>query len=109
MSEKRKNPRINVSFPVECKFLPSRSYFYTVSKDLSLNGVKIISNEFIPKDDFLKLNINFIDKILNLKVKVVWCRKERVSERYCAGLEFVEMNKGSQDELHQFLSKVYNY
>lgn len=109
MSEKRKNPRINVSFPVECKTLPSRSYFYTVSKDLSLNGAKIISNSFIPKNNFLKLNINFIDRILNLKVKVIWCVRENSSERYCAGLEFVEMNEPCKNELQAFLTKVDNY
>ena len=106
MGEKRKNPRIDVSFPLECKNLPSRNYFYTVSKDLSLSGTRILINEFIPKDNLLKIHINLIDKVLDLKAKVVWCNKERVSERYSIGVEFVEINDADKDELYCFLSKI---
>ncbi|MFA5270923.1 MAG: PilZ domain-containing protein [Candidatus Omnitrophota bacterium] len=89
--ERRKNTRTYVSFPVECSFLPSKGYFYTVSKDLSLSGTRIISNDFLPKNNQLMLNINFIDKVVDLKAKVVWCNKERTVDRYFAGLEFIEV------------------
>lgn len=108
MIEKRVFPRANVSFPVECSALPRRSYFYTVSKDLSMGGVKILTNEFLPKENCVKVNINLIDKVVGVKAKVIWCNKERISERYCAGLEFLEINKSNQDALLQFLSKIYN-
>jgi len=106
MGEKRKNPRIDVSFPLECKNLPSRNYFYTVSKDLSSSGTRILINEFIPKDNLLKIHINLIDKVLDLKAKVVWCNKERVSERYSIGVEFVEICDADKDELCCFLGKI---
>ncbi len=108
MDDKRKFPRIGVSFPVECKALPARSYFYTVSKDLSLGGMKIVSNNFLPKDDTLKVNINLIDSILNLKAKVSWCNKERLSERYSTGLEFIETPENSKEKLFQFLNRIFN-
>lgn len=108
MDDKRKFPRVGVSFPVECKTLPARSYFYTVSKDLSLGGMKIISNNFLPKDDTLKVNINLIDNMLNLKAKVTWCNKERLSERYSTGLEFIETPKNSKEKLFQFLNRIFN-
>lgn len=108
MNEKRKFPRVGVSFPVECKPLPARNYFYTVSKDLSLGGTKIVSNYFLPKNDMIKLNINLIDSILDLKAKVAWCNKERLSERYATGLEFVETNEISKKKLFQFLHRITN-
>ena len=108
MNEKRKFPRVGVSFPVECKPLPARNYFYTVSKDLSLGGVKIVSNYFLPKDDTVKVNINLIDSILDLKAKVAWCNKERLSERYSTGLEFVETTENSKKKLFQFLNRIFN-
>ncbi len=108
MDEKRIYPRIGVSFPVECKALPARNYFYTVSKDLSLGGARILSNEFMAKDDLLKLNINFIDKVLSLKAKVIWCNRDRASERYSTGLEFVEMADKPKEELFGFLNKIFN-
>lgn len=109
MINKRQYPRVGVSFPVECKALPSQSYFYTVCKDLSLGGVKIINNDFISTDDYLKININLIDKVINLKAKVAWCSKERVSERYSTGLTFVEMNQTTQKDLSNFLNKASNH
>ena len=89
--ERRKNTRAYVSFPVECNVLPGKGYFYTVSKDLSTGGARIVSNEFLQKENQLMLNINFIDKVMDVKAKVVWCNKERTVERYCAGLKFIEV------------------
>ncbi len=106
MIEKRKHPRIRISFPVECKVLPSKDYFYTVSKDLSTGGAKILSSDFLVKDDSLKLNINLIDKVLSVKAKVSWCTKEDSSRRYETGLEFVELTEPDRDELVKFLTKL---
>ena len=106
MGEKRKNPRIDVSFPLECKSLPSRNYFYTVSKDLSLSGTRILINEFIPKENLLKIHINLIDKVLDLKARVVWCNKEKTAERYSIGVEFVEISDVDKQELSGFLGKI---
>ena len=107
MSDKRKFPRVGVSFPVECKPLPAKNYFYTVSKDLGLGGMKIVSNNFLPKDNTIKVNIKLIDSILDLKAKVAWCNKERLSERYATGLEFVETTESSQKKLFQFLNRIF--
>jgi len=108
MVENRKFPRAGVSFPVECRPLPKKNYFYTVSKDLSLGGVKIISNRFLPKNDTLKVSINFINTVLDLKAKVAWCNQERMSDRYSAGLEFVETSKQSKEKLISFLNRIFN-
>ena len=108
MNDQRKFERLGVSFPVECKSLPDRKYFYTVSKDLSLGGLKILTNDFLPKNNLIKLNINLIDKVLNVKAKVAWCNSERASERYTAGLEFVEINNTNQKELTNFINTIYN-
>lgn len=108
MVENRKFPRIGVSFPVECRFLPARKYFYTVSKDLSLGGVKIVSNCFLPKNDKIKVSINLIDNMLDLKAKVAWCNQERMSERFSAGLEFIETDEPSKKKLFSFLDRIFN-
>lgn len=107
MEERRENPRVGISFPVECKKLPSRGYFYTVCKDLSMVGIKIVINDFIPKDSLLKLQVNLVDSVVDLKARLVWCNKERMSERYSAGLEFIEVNKEGKQSLATFLGKIF--
>lgn len=107
MKEKRKHQRVNISFPVECKELTQKGYFCTVSRDLSLGGARIIADDFFSKDDALKVNINLIDKIVTLKAKVIWCKKERTANRYSIGLEFLEMNDSGKRSLSHFLGKVH--
>ncbi len=102
-NEKRKNSRSPISFPIECSILRGKDYFYTVTKDLSVGGVRILSDAFLTKNNCLKLNINLIDKVMGLKAKVVWCNKERVSDRYSAGLEFVEMPEENKNYLNSIV------
>ena len=106
MEEKRRYPRVDVSFPVACNVLSTGRYFYTVSKNLGLEGVRVLCNKFIPRNSALKVNINLIDRVVSLKAKVIWCNKTRISDRYSAGLEFVEANKRNQRDISQFLNNL---
>jgi len=106
VEDRRKHKRFNISFPVECKILPTRNYFYTVTKDLSLGGLKILNNDFISKGNLLSLDLNIIDKVLKLKAKVAWCNRERASDRHLVGLEFVEVNKYDHQSLSHFLEDI---
>ncbi|RLC33489.1 MAG: hypothetical protein DRZ76_04270 [Candidatus Nealsonbacteria bacterium] len=108
MEERRQYPRIGISFPVECKTLPSKNFSYTVSKDLSLGGVRVFTTNAIPKGRVIKVNINLIDEVLNLKAKVIWCNKERIANRYSMGLLFVEATNTVKEKLFQFLNKIYS-
>jgi len=101
--EKRRNSRSPISFPIECSVIPGKEYFYTVTKDLSVGGARILSDEFLSKNNCLKLNINLIDKVLGVKAKVVWCNKERASDRYYAGLEFVEIPEENKNYLSSII------
>jgi len=104
MEDKRKEPRTPISFPVACDFLPQQSYFYTVCKDLSSCGIRLITNDFIPRGRLLKINLNLIDKVIDLKAKVMWCNKQRYSDRYYTGLEFADVDKTNQAYLKGFLA-----
>ncbi len=108
MNERRQFPRIGISFPVECKTLPTKNYFYTVSKDLSLGGVKVLTDDSIPKGKVIKVNINLIDEVLNLKAKVIWCNKEKMPKRHSVGLLFVEATNPVKEKLFEFLNKIYS-
>ncbi|MDD5584989.1 MAG: PilZ domain-containing protein, partial [Candidatus Omnitrophica bacterium] len=68
--ERRKYSRAGISFPVECSVLSSNTYFYTVCKDVSAGGIKILSDKFFSKDNLLKVSINLIDTVMQMKAKV---------------------------------------
>ncbi|MBU2102279.1 MAG: PilZ domain-containing protein [Candidatus Omnitrophica bacterium] len=104
--ERRKYPRVPISFPVECNVLSTAKYFYTVSKDLSTTGIKILSDHFFSKDKLFKVSINFVDKVMQLKARVAWCAQSRSPDTYLAGLEFVEVPLLEQKALVHFLGKI---
>ena len=106
MEERRKFTRVPISLPVESIPLPARKYFHTVSKDLSLIGMRIVLNDFMPHDKCLRVELNLINEVLHLKAKVVWCNQERMSDRYLAGLELVEVDDNSRKAIAQFLNKL---
>jgi c-di-GMP-binding flagellar brake protein YcgR len=103
---RRKDSRAGIAFPVECDLLPTKNYFYTVSKDLSSSGAKIITDRFLAKGEILKIHLNLIDQIVEIKARVAWCNKERVSERYMTGVEFTEINRAKKGTLSKLLSTM---
>ena len=106
IQNRRKYGRADISFPVECDILPKKSYFYTVSKDLSSSGAKIITDRFLAKGNTLKIHINLIDQMVEIKARVAWCNKERASERYLTGVEFTEINGINKLALSKLLGAI---
>ncbi len=104
--DRRRAPRAAISFPVECDLLLKRAYFYTVSKDLSCSGAKILTEQFLPKGSVIKINVNMIDQMVELKARVAWCNKERAGERYLIGVEFIEVNRNKNVVLSRLLNTI---
>lgn len=109
IKERRELGRISISFPIECLTLPERnSIFYTVCKDLSSNGIRILSESFLPEGGNMKININLIDEMAAVKAEVIWCNKEARSHRYYAGLRFMEVSDSNKKHLAHFIDKINN-
>lgn len=108
VEERRQHQRVGISFPVECTSLPSRKYFYTVTKDLSLGGARIISDAFLSKGEPFEVGVNLIDRVIDLEAKVAWCCQEKRQSRCSAGLEFKNINPGDQSQLSRFIRSIDN-
>ena len=106
MENKREHPRIKISFPVRCEDLTSHKSFYTVFKDISEGGVKIISEHFHAVNKFIKFEINLINSLVKGRGKIVWCNNQPYSERYVIGIKFTEMDLHTKTSLSKFLSNI---
>jgi c-di-GMP-binding flagellar brake protein YcgR len=106
MQNKRKHERVRISFPVRCEKITSKDYFYTVFKDISQGGIKVISDEFIKTDKPIRFEINFVNQLIKGKGRIAWCTPETYSERYLAGIEFTEVNKKDHQTLSNFLANI---
>ncbi len=104
--EKRKYKRVKISFPVRCEGLESKRLFYTVFKDISKGGIKLILEEFLAVDKLIRFEINLINTLIRGKGRVVWCNHQPYSERYWAGIEFTELDSSAEKTLSNFLSNI---
>lgn len=106
MENRRKHKRVKISFPVRCENVQSKDYFYTVFKDISKGGIKVISDEFMKTKNPVKFEINFVNQLIRGKGEIAWCNPESYSERYLTGVKFTEVNEKDKRTLSSFLSNI---
>jgi len=88
--EKRIAPRILSDSAVRYRQKGFQSYSNTVGKDISNSGIGFISNEFIPKNSKLVLELHppwHIEPIQAV-AEVVWVSSQPYSERFKIGARF---------------------
>ncbi len=60
-------------------------------KDLSLGGVKVCLNQFVPLNSIvsMKLRLTNPDRVVPVRGRVVWVKELSASERFEVGLQFI--------------------
>lgn len=105
--DKRKNPRADSAFCLECSNPRVKTYFDSVCKDISSGGVKILTDTKLKTGDEMKVNINMVDKVIAVDTKVAWCAKQQTANRYLAGLEITTISDQDKKELTRFLNRIF--
>lgn len=106
MSENRQHSRVRISFPVRCEGIASRKPFYTVFKDISTGGIKLVSETFIGINKRVQFEINLVNELVKGRGRIAWCNSQPYSERYLVGVEFTEMDPAVRERLSAFLSNI---
>ena len=107
-NEKRNFHRFHRAQPVRFQFKDPSRFGGSLSCDLSEGGIRVHLSDFIPLNTELTLSIQLADEsIVECPCRVAWVEKNRFSDRYQAGLEFVEADSvlDSQRKIHGFLSR----
>jgi hypothetical protein len=98
MENKRRGRRVKEENRLICeiisdnKALDCKKVFYTLTKDISLGGVNIRTDTFLPVDTVVKMELSLpkIRKIVSVRGKVKWARSLYDDEVFEIGLEFVD-------------------
>jgi len=98
MKDKRKERRIKEENKLICeivsdnKYLKCQKVFYTLTKDISLGGVNIQTDTFLPIDTVVKIELSLpkMQKIVCVRGKVKWVKSLYDDEVFEIGLEFVD-------------------
>lgn len=116
MKERRKRKRKNIIEKAAVEILspsePSgnKQLYFSFTQDISLEGVKVITDTLLPDDMLLVIKVSISDtqKTLNLKGKVKWIKKYQDKELYEIGLEFIDTSQESIMALMEFIYKKEN-
>ncbi len=98
MEDKRREKRIKEENKLICEILSCdnnlkhKKIFYTLTKDISLGGVNIRTDTFLPIDTVVRIELSVpkMQKIVWVKGKVKWAKSLYGDEVYEMGLEFVD-------------------
>jgi Tfp pilus assembly protein PilZ len=98
MEDKRREKRLKEENKLVCEIiscsdsLKHRKIFYTLMKDISLGGLNIRTDTFLPIDTVVKIELPLskMHKIISVKGKVKWIRSLYGDEVFELGLEFVD-------------------
>ena len=89
--EKRSFKRIKHTQPVEFSIKEQNQFSGCVASNISESGIQLNLNDFIPLNCELVLQVQLnAHEVVNCLGRIVWIEKFSFSDRYRAGLEFVE-------------------
>lgn len=92
-AERRRYPRLHSYLPI--RFYPAGSprYLDTLTKDLSVGGVRVVTDLFLPtaSDVVVELPLYRNTAPIYSRAKVMWTQHIRYSDQYQVGLEFLEL------------------
>ena len=112
--EKRKAKRIieenKVKItPISKDKLPSgKKIIYPLTKDISMGGVKILTNTFLPINTFLRIELSLKNapRLIIAIGKVRWVKTHYAEELFETGIEFMEMSPGSNNVLKKHIDEL---
>lgn len=98
MEDKRRERRVKEENKLICeivsdnKILKRKKIFYTLTKDISLGGVNIRTDIFLPIDTVVKIELSLpkMHKIVCVRGKVKWAKSLYDDEVFEIGLEFMD-------------------
>jgi c-di-GMP-binding flagellar brake protein YcgR len=105
MLEQRQFSRIPEHLKISCMTGPCNRVMGSLTKDISLGGVRFILSKFIPKDSMIKVRLTFEKLAFSFEtyVKVVWIKKEPYGDRYVIGSQFENLQKEAFDYLSRHI------
>lgn len=106
MIEKRRFIRIPLSVPIQFRRIGYLAQERNISKDISIKGVRFLSQRFVPIDSYIKVEIEIKANSDPVKfiAKVVWVKTVYEDELFEIGAEVWEISKEDTDFLREIVS-----
>ena len=104
MQERRESTRIRGYFPLNYRLRSVRKSRSTLTRDLSLKGLRIITFESLPVAEELMLEVSLGINVLNAKGKVMWVKQSSHGDRFYCGIKFNDLPYETEKALERYVS-----
>jgi hypothetical protein len=106
MIEKRRFIRIPLSVPIQFRRIGYIEEERNVSKDISIKGVRFLSQRFVPIGSYIKVEIELKANSdpVRFIAKVAWAKTIYEDELFEIGAEVWEISKEDTDFLREIVS-----
>lgn len=103
--EKRKFPRINVNFPIRYKAKRGNFSVKAKSYDLSIGGIRLVSDRLFPLGTNVHLELNILSRIISPIIgAVVWSDLLPYSGKYQMGVEFLQVKLEDKGQIADYIN-----
>lgn len=100
---KRRFPRVELHIPLRYQIRGKPEFNNAVCEDISVAGVGFSNDSFIAPASKLTLEISVLSRNLNPIGRVAWSSPLPHSNRYHAGIEFLELNPAERRYLGDYI------
>jgi len=78
-----------------------------LTKDISISGIKFLSDEFIPVSSYIKVNLSFKENLrpLELICQVMWVKSLYNDESYEIGAQIRQIDKENYKRIKDYIYK----
>jgi len=107
IEERRRWPRLRVYSPVKYRFLKEDNFQCCITCDISEGGAGLLVDSPLPRGTCLYFQIKLHDMPNPASGigRVAWSTKDVFSEKYRAGVEFLEISGASRRQIAVFVEK----
>lgn len=104
-SEQRRFPRFHYSIPIKYHQQDQAVPAYTVTRDLSVGGIKLLANHFIPRGTGMQIEVDIPRlETINASAKVVWSSRISHTDEYLCGLNFSNLGETDKKNISELVS-----
>ena len=106
--ERRRWTRLRAYAPIKYRFLKEDRFECSITCDISEGGVGLLIDEPLPCGICLYFQIKLHDRPQPAYgiARVAWTAKDLYSEKYRAGLEFIEISSDSRMSIADFIKNT---
>lgn len=109
-AEQRRFPRFSYSIPIKYKERSKAVPSYTVTRDISIGGVKILASNFMPRGTELNLEVELPRmSMVNTSAAVTWSNRISHSDNYLCGLRFTDIDETNKKNISDLVNYAFSH